>query len=545
MKRLMLLLPAVLLVGSVSVIQADTIHVPGDLPTIQAGIDVSVNGDTVLVADGIYSGYGNYDIDFLGKAIVMMSENGADSCIVDCNGEGHGFYFHNGEEFDSVLQGFTIHSGLAELGGGILCESSPTIIGNTIKGNTADYGGGIHCSNYSSPRILGNIVYGNTANMWGGGIRCSRSSATIKKNLIVANSSNVIHYGGGGIYCNNSPEPNIDGNTITGNRAEGDGGGMFCNYASPMITNSIIWDNGQSEIDVRASSPIITYCDIKGGWQGEGNIDTDPLFVDPENENYHLMSASPCIDTGDPASPFDPDSTRADMGVYYFHQIVLTLDAVGDTTHYQKGDTLGFTVTVTNLQDTTVFLQGWTELLTPDSTHISPLLEPINGVIGAQDTVVAHITQYIPYNAPFGGPYEYMVKVGQYPNVVWAEDSFELFVISPDILVEVVPDTTHYHRGEMLGFTATATNNEDTTVYLDGWSEGITPWGELITPLLGPVEFEMGAGVSISDYYQQKIPVEAPFGGPYIYRVETGIYDSQVFGEDHFEFYIVPGPSER
>ena len=169
MKMCFLLLPAVLLAASVLMLQADTIRVPGDLPTIQAGIDVSVDGDTVLVADGTYTSYGNYDIDFSGKAIVVMSENGADSCIIDCNGEGHGFYFHNGEQFDSVLQGFTIHSGLSELGGGILCESSPTIVGNTIIGNTADYGGGIHCSNNSSPRILGNIVYGNTANIWGGG----------------------------------------------------------------------------------------------------------------------------------------------------------------------------------------------------------------------------------------------------------------------------------------------------------------------------------------------------------------------------------------
>ena len=82
--------------ATASVGLATTIHIPADQPTIQAGIDASVDGDTVLVADGTYTGYGNRNIDFLGKAIVVISENGPESCIIDCEWGGRGYSFHQG-----------------------------------------------------------------------------------------------------------------------------------------------------------------------------------------------------------------------------------------------------------------------------------------------------------------------------------------------------------------------------------------------------------------------------------------------------------------
>ena len=101
-----------ILVGSV---QAGTIHVPGDYPTIQAGIDAASDGDTVVVADGIYTGEGNANMDFGGKAITVRSENGPANCIIGCGcGEDtRAFYFHNDEGPDSVVKGFTIRGGKA------------------------------------------------------------------------------------------------------------------------------------------------------------------------------------------------------------------------------------------------------------------------------------------------------------------------------------------------------------------------------------------------------------------------------------------------
>jgi len=52
----------------------------------------------------------------------------------------------------------------------------------------------------------------------------------------------------------------------------------------------------------------------------ETNLITHPSFLSLEPFDPRLKYCSPCIDAGDPESPPDPDSTRADMGAYYFHQ---------------------------------------------------------------------------------------------------------------------------------------------------------------------------------------------------------------------------------
>ena len=85
-----------------------TLNVPSDQPTIQSGIYVATDGDTVLIADGTYTGPGNYNINFNGKAITVKSVNGPDSCIIDCQQWGREFLFYSGEVGTSVQEGLTI-----------------------------------------------------------------------------------------------------------------------------------------------------------------------------------------------------------------------------------------------------------------------------------------------------------------------------------------------------------------------------------------------------------------------------------------------------
>ena len=254
--------------------QAITIHIPGDYPTIQAGIDASVDGDTVLVADGTYTGDDNKEIDFGGKAILVISENGAEHCIIDCENYGRGFYFHSGESQTSILSGFKIINGYTayfwpesgggaircsnnshpiienctfvecsgdEHGGAIYCNysSDPTIDNCTFIDNHGYYGGGVYCSG-TSPTIVNCTLIGNSAGENGGGICCFYGSNSFIKNCAFYDNSAMF---GGGIKCWNNSSPTIENCILSGNSADR-GGGIDCAYdCYPIIKNCALSGN--------------------------------------------------------------------------------------------------------------------------------------------------------------------------------------------------------------------------------------------------------------------------------------------------------------
>jgi len=350
------------------------IYVPDDFVTIQEAIDSAVDGDTVIVRPGTYV----ENVLFQGKAITVKSSDGPWSTIID----GQTYWwstvsFMSGEERDSVLDGFTVTNGygIYEMhyshGGGIYCEgSSPTLINNIITRNgyqrdwiTIDYGGGIFCRSIAlpypspccplimnntisdnwayhgggiycdgstcSPVIRGNTISGNLPDSYGGGIFCgSDSDAVITNNIIKRNKA--LEYGGGIVLWCSSPK--ITSCTVSNNSAYLSGGALFVHYNPAKITNSIIWNNSApSSPEIKINSNLsASYCDIKGGWPGIGNIDADPLFVDPGTGDLHLTHGSPCRDAGDSLSPgldawdFEGDprihENDVDIGADEFHR---------------------------------------------------------------------------------------------------------------------------------------------------------------------------------------------------------------------------------
>ncbi len=100
-----------------SVTTAAVLNVPAQYPTIQAAVDAAVDGDTVLVADGTYTGVGNRDIDLTDRAITVRSQNGPQSCIIDCQYSAQGFAVGFGDDGAgaTLIEGFTITHGAADV----------------------------------------------------------------------------------------------------------------------------------------------------------------------------------------------------------------------------------------------------------------------------------------------------------------------------------------------------------------------------------------------------------------------------------------------
>ena len=195
-----------------------------------------------------------------------------------------------------MLTNVTITNNTADKGGGILLdESNPMFTNVAIENNTAlDEGGGMMLV-YSHPTLT-NVTITNNIAYEGGGIFLDYESNPILTNVIIAN--NIADDGGGMIIDHSNPT--LTNVTITDNTAESYGGGVYIFYSNPTFINSIIWGNGSESIDGGGFTnvAIITYSDIEGNFEGEGNIDADPLFTDAENGDYTLQENSPCIDTG-------------------------------------------------------------------------------------------------------------------------------------------------------------------------------------------------------------------------------------------------------
>ena len=308
-----------------SMTYADIIHVPTVQATIQTAIDAASNGDIILVASGTYTGEGNKNLDFKGKAITVQSVNGPDSTIIDCENSGRGFYFHNGEGNDSVLSGFTIKNGYADpSGGGILitASSNPTINNCIIKENSAYmYGGGIMTD--TAPVISNCTIRDNYAGLWGGGFffgSSTTSAPTIINSKITGNSA---QRRGGGIYSVNSSLKILD--TIIsynfvawGGISDGGGAIYFVDTglaSNPILTNCIIVKNsatygGAIYIDIISTFLTITNCTI-----AYNESDTGGLWV--KNRYDASTNISNSIIWGNTPEEIFIDSYSSDVNITY------------------------------------------------------------------------------------------------------------------------------------------------------------------------------------------------------------------------------------
>ena len=357
-------------------LSATIINIPADYQTIQEGIDVSIDGDTVLIQPDTY--YENINFNghniTLGSLFIMNGDtNYISQTVIDGNQNGSVMRIEN--EDLSVISGFTITNGNASsiypynCGGGLYSNnSSPTISNCVFVDNIAFEGAGLFITNYSSPllkrvKILSNVAIGdaggilitegsnptvyntkisnNVSSSWGGGIKCNQNCITHIEDSEISNNRSENHYDwGGGIVLSNGTLSLVNV-TMVNNIS---GGIVLIDDFELFITNSILVTNQPSNIMQYSGwdgggSINISYSNYENLFQPNEhtqylnnlyNIILNPNFVNPDNSNYTLLSNSPCIDSGNPNSPLDPDCTIADMGAYFFNQSEGECPILGD-----------------------------------------------------------------------------------------------------------------------------------------------------------------------------------------------------------------------
>ncbi|MBN2589978.1 MAG: hypothetical protein JXA96_08945 [Sedimentisphaerales bacterium] len=307
--------------------------------------------------------------------------------ITQGNADGNDtFGFGGGAFIDGKNNTFvdcTFLSNSALGGGGLQAQTDKTlqVINCAFYENHADNGAGFRCWNNCDAILTDCVFENNTATMRGGGINISANCNMTLNNCRFSN--NYSEFQGGGLfewtdcevilnnclfdqnYANNcgagvyiSRQCFLKGTNITfANNSATRGSTMACCSGTGLqndihIINSIIWDKGEQIWNQDGSTIDIMYSDVQGGWPGETNIQDDPLFADPNNNDYHLKSSeghwdtnsnswvqddvnSPCIDTGDPNSDWSeelwPHGGRINMGAYGgTSQASMSLSDIGD-----------------------------------------------------------------------------------------------------------------------------------------------------------------------------------------------------------------------
>ncbi|MHC4500967.1 MAG: right-handed parallel beta-helix repeat-containing protein, partial [Planctomycetota bacterium] len=286
---------------------------------IQDAIDAASSGNVIVATQATYV----ENIDFGGKAITVQSTDPADwsvvtATIIDANGGSYGVYFSNGEDADSILDGLTVKNGNY----GIRCvlSSNPTLKRCIVKENTF----GICAWTTAVPIIENNRVFDNSTH---GIMTVGAYAREITNNWVYNN-------GRGRYLLNPDTDTIVRNNTIVGNEIAG----ILAITSDPTIISCIVWDCNDD-----LSGCTAEYSCIQDGDTGTGNISSDPCFVAPDTNDFHIGPNSPCINYGDPnylaeAGETDIDGDRRimaeliDIGADEFGRVIyVDANAPGST----------------------------------------------------------------------------------------------------------------------------------------------------------------------------------------------------------------------
>ncbi|MFI5377669.1 MAG: right-handed parallel beta-helix repeat-containing protein [Tepidisphaerales bacterium] len=272
--------------------------------SLQSALLVSIDGDTIRIADGaykptstndrticfalrnavgIYGGYAGYGApnpnarDIVAYPTVLSADIGT---ISDTSDNSYHVLTASGVGSSTVLDGFTVTGGEADgpgasqsMGGGLFAKgSSPSLTNCAFSGNTAfgsyGYGGGMYNTASSSPSLINCTFIGNSASGRGGGMYNDFIASPELINCMF--SGNSASSDGGGMYNIAISSPRLTDCVFNGNSAYR-GGGMYSYHwnssTSATLTNCTFSGNSASYgggMENDTSSPRLTNCTFSG-----------------------------------------------------------------------------------------------------------------------------------------------------------------------------------------------------------------------------------------------------------------------------------------
>ena len=274
---------------------------PSAATNIQAAIDASIPGDSVLVTSGVYSQGGAFAAGVsnriaLNKSpLYVTSVNGPAQTVILGDSSGvRGAFLGSG----TFLAGFTITNGFASVGGGAWCDASGTVSNCTLVGNRAGKGGGVYGGTLWRCTISQNTVLADVEA--GSGLGGGALEAVLYDCLVVANSA----YGweanpgfGGGVSGGRLFNCTVTGNHVGASNPWDVDYGIGSGTYGSLLANCIVYGSTGSDNNVEGGSASYT-CMPSLSVPGDGNLTNSPAFVNLAAGDYRLTGFSPCIGAG-------------------------------------------------------------------------------------------------------------------------------------------------------------------------------------------------------------------------------------------------------
>ncbi|TKJ42189.1 hypothetical protein CEE37_00490 [candidate division LCP-89 bacterium B3_LCP] len=417
---------------------AVTLYVPDDYSTIQAAIDATVDGDSVVIDPGEWEGFyvvgGANDLTILGSGAFTDDPTIVHECTLNPIGSAVWIEKVSGWE----LADFAVdQDNPASASGFELWDTQDFWVHHIDVIEVAHPGShGIILDGTDNTLVEKCLVRGanyDVVTCWYGG----NSNVTFRNLTISANGNGII-------------------NRATVNNWE--------------ISNCLVYDCGDTGVEIHywSSSYDIQYNNSWGNsgseYQGFSpdttNISEDPDLLSSVGvtgwEGFMLLLSSPCIDAGDPGLPLDPDGTISDIGCFYYDQnnpmgsLTVTVEPVEPPVVIPpEGGTFDYTASITCDTTNYAFFDAWVEFTLPNSVVVGPKFMRSDNLLAPGDSVGRDLSLHVSAFA-MSGTYELTLLTGMYPDTIYVSDSFTF---------------------EKSGVDALSGGNEPAYAVLSGWDE--------------------------------------------------------------------------